>query len=267
MVTLPNNAELRLRAELFSWLATVQASPPLDAPGSGAELLDHMAPEHATSIRSLVQDTQVLKRLTHSESLLSQQTGHPTALAAIKGFLVDASWLCAGSLARSPPASAATRSDEVRDLNALHRSIEKMTTAIGAYRTGHPHATSQRYLADRLQAGNPAGFNRNRKGWWANKYSNLVGPDLQGLLRALANDVLEEATLLQINIEAGRQTSGKLARYHRLIDTLGSASTRLSTGKPATADAQLVTEVLNVLLNPSPPLDGGAVRKRLNRLL
>jgi hypothetical protein len=186
--------------------------------------------------------------------------GPVDARAAVKKFLVDASWICHWTLSAErrvvPSRATPSRSEAVGDLRALAAEVLSLAKRL---RSASPHlgkALDIDYLRKRHLAGNPEGFIFERMGWQTALHRAGVTVDLY--LDALVADIREEAALRQIAVESRRQTGGKLAPYYSVIDMLTICSGRLS----ASPDFALIADVINSLIKPNPPLDPDPLRKR-----
>ena len=145
-----------------------------------ADQSDYLTLYHADSLHKLIADSGVILRIARLEAGLAERFGNTVqAQDGVKSFLVDACCACSPKVLAHASITAATRSDKVRELGALSASIAALAQKISAHAAGHKHSTSLKYLMDRLQAGNPVGFNSHRTGWKARNYATHSSPTLE----------------------------------------------------------------------------------------
>ena len=150
------------------------------------------------------------------------------AQEALKTFIADACWICNPTVNARLEARRTSRSAHVAELTSLGKSCLKLANRIESLMP--ISALSMTYLQKRTASGNAKNFIAQRPQGWANSLESQE-TRLPYLLKCFASEALEEAAVHQKAITSKRQTGGKLEKQYFAIDSLCSASKRLSTAE------------------------------------
>ena len=213
---------------------------------------------------ALLGDPTFVDLLAKAYDKLGVKVGHNSAQFAVREFLMNACWICKPSLNRAHNRRATSKAapgDLKKDWLNLNRASIKLAKQIEALTTSRG-SDSQPYLEERLQAGNPVGYilKRNKSG--QSTKPPLPIRRLSELLRCFADDVNEEAVLLDIAIGARRQKGGAQVGLHFAMDALANESVALSAAVPPQPNYALVNRAIAALLDPPQGIDPGTVRRR-----
>ena len=215
-------------------------------------------------LNALLGDPTFIDLLAKAYDKLGIKFGHTSAQFAVREFLMNACWICKPSLNRADSRRDNTKAspgDLKKEWLNLNRASIKLAKQIEALTTNHG-ADSQPYLEERLQAGNTVGYILKRKSSGQSTKPPLPIRRLSELLRCFADDVNEEAVLLDIAIDALRQKGGAQVGLHFAMDALANESVALSPAVPPQPNFALVNRAIATLLDPPQGFDPGTVRRR-----
>jgi hypothetical protein len=260
MTKMKTTGDTVFRQWLFDWIESIRRIPNVVGIGNdftGYE--DILASGNLPQLTVLLKDEALVDSLSKAFFQLRAKVGDEPAQRATTQFLINACWLC-----KSKPKAVNTiqsPGDRKKDLLNLNKASIKLAKQIEAL-TSKAGPNSCTYLEERLQSANPVGYALKHTNTWQNAMPAQPTRRLSELLQCFADDIMEEAALLSIDIDAHRQKSGAHADLHSVMDALTAASTSISAADSPKPNFALVNRVIEAMLDPPGGLDPSTARRR-----